>query len=263
MASFERGGALGTPFGKNVYLRSTRAVKFEHYTLAAASITPQTIDGNPGQKIVQPGLVLAKITSGPDAGKVGPLQSPGTTGVNEVQTLTKTGTVTGGTFVLGYNGQNTAPLAFDSTAAQVQDALNGLQSVADAGGVTVTGGPLNTGPFTVTTYDGVNVNQISADTAGLTGTTPGITAATGTQGVAGANDGRQTLAGIVGINDTYLPWQTIHRDVEVAVAYDAAAVQGWCFEYDANGLMVPLSNTSAAAMQRGGAAGKSVDISWK
>jgi hypothetical protein len=50
-----------------------------------------------------------------------------------------------------------------------------------------------------------------------------------------AADGRQTLANIVGINRTFLPWQTIERDVEVGVVYECVAVQGWCIELDASG----------------------------
>lgn len=154
MPAFVKGGASRTPFGKNVYLRSTQDVKFESYTCAAATVPARTIDGNANQKVLQPGTVMAKITSGGDAGKIGPFS-------------------------------------------------------------------------------------------------------------AAATDGRQTLANIVGINDTFLPWQLIERDVEVAVAYEAAVVQGWCIELDATSVAVPLTNATAAAMQRGGAAGKGVDITFK
>jgi hypothetical protein len=64
MPSFVKGGGVNTPFGRNEFLRSTRGIKTESYTLAAASVPAVTIDGNPGQKILQPGTVLAKITSG-------------------------------------------------------------------------------------------------------------------------------------------------------------------------------------------------------
>lgn len=158
MSTFVKGGSTGTPFGRNEYLRSTRARKTESYTLAASTVTARTIDGVSGQKIMQPGTVLAKITSGADTGKVGPFQ-----------------------------GQ---------------------------AGTTIT-------------------------------------------------DGRQTLANIVGICNTFLPWQLMERDVEVAVDYDASAVQAWCKEYDNAGAELVLTNTTAAAMQRGGAAGKAVDITWK
>lgn len=65
---------------------------------------------------------------------------------------------------------------------------------------------------------------------------------------AGATDGRQTLANIVGVNDTFLPYQLMDRDVEVAVAYEATLRQAWCFERDASGVRIALSNTTADAM---------------
>lgn len=72
---------------------------------------------------------------------------------------------------------------------------------------------------------------------------------TGKVGVfdSGATDGRQTLANIVGINDTFLPWQLLERDVEIAVVYEAAVRQGWCFEYVA-GVRAALTNTTRDAM---------------
>lgn len=149
MASFSGPGANRTPFGPNEYHRSTRAMKFESYTVAAASVPTETIDSSP-IKILQPGTVMAKITSGGDAGKVGPFQ-------------------------------------------------------------------------------------------------------------AGVTDGRQTLANIVGVNDTFLPWQLLERDVEIAVLYDGTVVQGWCFELDAGGLRIALTNTTAAAMF----GAKGLDVTFK
>lgn len=141
MPSFDTSGNTArTPFGKNVYLRSTKAVKTESYTCAAATVTAETIDGAADQKVLQPGEVIAKITSGGDIGKVGPYQV----------------------------------------------------------------------------------------------TTP--------------TDGRQTAANIVGINDTFLPWQLMERDVEIAVVYDAAVVQAWCFERNAAGARIALTNTTRDAM---------------
>lgn len=136
MPSFVKGGGVSTPFGRNEYMRSTRNTRFESYTLAASTLPAQTIDGNPNQKILQPGTVLAKITSGPEIGKVGPFQ-------------------------------------------------------------------------------------------------------------AGVTDGRQTAANIVGVNDTFLPWQLIERDVEVGVLQEGTPVQAWCFEYDISGVAIALSNTTA------------------
>lgn len=152
MASFTKGGAgLDTPFGRNEYLRSTNPKpQTESYTLAASTIPSRTINGNPGQKVLQPGTAMAKITSGAEAGKVGPVQ-------------------------------------------------------------------------------------------------------------AGATDGRADAANIVGLDDTFLPWQTIERDVEIGVVYDCTAVQGWCIELDAAGNEIVLTNATADAMR----GTKGLDIKFK
>lgn len=153
MSTFVKGGGARTPFGRNEFLRNTKDLGTESYTLAASTVPAQTIDGFPNQKILQPGTAMAKITSGVDAGKVGPFS-------------------------------------------------------------------------------------------------------------AAATDGRQTLANLVGLDLTFLPWQTIERDVEISVAYDCEAVQGWCIEYNAANAPIALTNTTAAALQRGGAAGKLCDIGF-
>lgn len=145
MPLFSTDKTLRTPFGKNVYLRSTKDIKPESYMFAAAAIPTVTIDGFV-QKVLQPGTVLAKITSGADAGKVG-------------------------------------------------------------------------------VYQAVANGTIAAPT-----------------------DGRQTAANIVGINDTFLPWQLMEGDREVAAVYEAAVVQGWCFEYDTAGVRIALSNATRDAI---------------
>lgn len=142
MPSFAKGGGVETPFGRNTYLRSTNPKpRFESYEVAASSVPAVTVDGKT-RKILQPGTLMAKITS-----------------------------------------------------------AAGTSTAADVGLV---------GP-----YD------------------------------AAATDGRQTTANIVGLNDTFLPWQLLDRNEEIAVAYDTTqAVQAWCFEY-ASGVVQALSNTTA------------------
>lgn len=247
MSTFVKGGGISTPFGRNEYLRSTNPKPLtDSYTLAAATVTARTIDGFANQKILQPGTVLAKITSGVNSGKVGPYQAAGT---QEAQTLTKAGTVSGGSFTLSFGGKVTGDIAYDAVAATVASALNALSTVAALGGVAVTGGPIASTAFTVTFVNGGDQAAIVSDVTKLTGAGAGVTVAEGTKGVAGANDGRQTAANIVGINDTFLPWQLMERDVEVAAVYGCVAVQGWCFEYDTAGAEVALSNTTADAMR--------------
>lgn len=74
-----------------------------------------------------------------------------------------------------------------------------------------------------------------------------------------ATDGRQTLTNIVGLNDTWLPWQLMEHDNEVAATYEATAVQGWCFERDAAGARIALTNTTADAMR----SVKGLDVMFK
>jgi hypothetical protein len=68
---------------------------------------------------------------------------------NQVQTVTITGTPTGGTFTLAFNGAVTAAIAFNATAATVKAALEALPNVG-AGATTVTGGPGPGTPWIVT-----------------------------------------------------------------------------------------------------------------
>lgn len=150
MPGFVKGGSTSTPFGVNEFLRSTKVLQTESYMCAAASVPAKTIDGVTGQKILQPGTVMAKITSGGESGKVGPFQ-------------------------------------------------------------------------------------------------------------AGVTDGRQTVANIVGLNLTFLPWQLMERDVEISCVYDCVAVQAWCKELDAGGLEIALTNTTADAMR----GTKGLDVKFK
>ena len=152
MPSFTKGGGERTPFGSNEYLRSTQDVKKESYTFASATLPTETIDGV-DQKMLKPGEILAKVTSGADAGKVG--------------------------------------------VFQLYDPNGG-------------GAGIPTGP----------------------------------------TDGRGDAANIVGINDTWLPWQLMEHDNEVAATYECTAVQAWCFERDgATGARITLTNTTADALR--------------
>jgi hypothetical protein len=108
-------------------------------------------------------------------------------GVDEVQTVTVTGSPGGGDFTLTYNGQTTAAIAYDAAAATVLTRLRALSNWPDTEG-NVTGS--NGGPYTVTfsgaTLGETNQNQLTADGSGLTGgTNPGVTVTTGTPGKTG------------------------------------------------------------------------------
>lgn len=69
-------GVTYTAFGRNEYLRSTVGLVFESYTCARASV-PADAEGN---RVLQSGTVMAKITSGGDSGKIGPFSSTATDG---------------------------------------------------------------------------------------------------------------------------------------------------------------------------------------
>lgn len=117
--------------------------------------------------------------------------------VNEVQTLTITGTPTGGTFTLTFNGQTTAGIAFNAAASAVQTALIALSNVA-AGDVVCAGGPLPGSAVTITfgaAYGGVDVPLITANSTGLTGgTTPTASVTTTTAPTTGDTIGVRSPA---------------------------------------------------------------------
>lgn len=260
--------AYATPFGKNVFLRSTQDIKTNSYTVDASTVPLQTIDGWANQRVLQPGTVMAKITSGAGTGKIGPFQAAGSAAA-EVQTITPT-TVTAGTFTItlfpGVNGTvTTSAIAWNATTATVQAAIRAALATSSEPGVVeyadsiAVGGAatVNAGAITVTyTNDvGADVPQLTVDTTSLTGT---LAVTTTTAGAVGALDGRGNTANIIGICNTFLPWQLTERDVEVAVIYEASVVQANCFEYTASGLAVALTNTTAAAL----VALKSLDIKF-
>ena len=108
-------------------------------------------------------------------------------GTNEVQTVTITGTPTGGTFTLTFAGETTAAIAYNANAAAVQAALVALGNV-NSGDIVVTGGALPGTAVTLTfggQFAGTNVPQLTATSSLTGGTTPAVAVATTTGGVAG------------------------------------------------------------------------------
>ncbi len=106
---------------------------------------------------------------------------------NEKQTLTMTGSPTGGTFTLTYSGQTTAGIAYNASAAAVVTALEALSNIG-AGNVIATGGALPATPVVVEFVSNLgqqDVALMTANSASLTGgTTPTMTPTTTTPGVA-------------------------------------------------------------------------------
>lgn len=148
---------------------------------------------------INPDLVLAGIgaagASGAELAWFAPVgtTAPINTGTalavpaNEVQTVTITGTPTGGTFTLTYVGQTTAPIAYNATAGAVKAALEALTSVG-TGSVAVTGGPGPASPYVVT-FKGVlaitNLPAMTTTGSFTGGTTPAIAVTSTTPGAGG------------------------------------------------------------------------------
>lgn len=156
-------------------------------TVTAAASDTTLDDGTiikTGKKGIPLGTVLCQIT------------------LAEVQTITVTGSPTGGTFTLKATGgtTETTTIAYNASAATVQAAIRALGGEYSDALVTGSAG----GPYTVTFQAGQgNVTALALGTNSLTGgSTPGLTFATSTGGTnagtygpydSGATDGRAVL----------------------------------------------------------------------
>ncbi len=164
----------GTEVTRSITLDTSAFTKATHYP-----------DG-----FVPSGMVLVQLASG--------LYGPNAGSASEAQTVTITGTPTGGTFTLTLAGQTTAAIAFNATAAAVQTALNALPNV-NAGDVVVTGGPGPGTPYVVTfsgQYAGEDMPQMTASGASLTGgSSPAVGVATTTPG--GGNNAGGVIDGFL------------------------------------------------------------------
>jgi hypothetical protein len=115
-----------------------------------------------------------------------------TAAVNAAQTVSITGTPTGGTFTLTIEGRTTAAIAYNAAASAVQTALLALD-LLDTGDVVASGGALPGTPVVLTfggNYAGMPVSALTASGAGLTGgTSPAVSIAQTTAGVAASGRG--------------------------------------------------------------------------
>lgn len=107
---------------------------------------------------------------------------------NEIQQIVISGTPTGGTFTITYDGQTTGTIAYNASAATVQSALEALSNIA-VGDVVCTGGAF---PGTAVLVEfaaalaNMDVAQMTVGTNSLTGgTSPTVTISTTQPGCCG------------------------------------------------------------------------------
>lgn len=202
--------------------------------------THYTVSANPllqGRTVMKSGIALGKVTA---SGLYAPYA--GTT--SEVQTVTVTGTPTGGTYTLTYSGQTTAGIPFNATAAQVKTALEALSNIVP--GDVATGGGAHPGTAITVTFGGQfsgdNVAQMTASATNLTGgTTPAVTVTTTTSGgTAAASDGTEVLHGYLVSEISFNPAST-----------KAAGALLWHGEVVAAQLPVPLDPANVTAVAPG------------
>ncbi|MEX2188761.1 MAG: hypothetical protein WD875_18270 [Pirellulales bacterium] len=84
--------------------------------------------------------------------------NPGGATASEVQTIVMPSNVTGGTFTLAFQGEETGPLGIDATAMQIASALAGLGTIGGAANVSVASSNAMGGPWVVT-FQGALTNQ--------------------------------------------------------------------------------------------------------
>jgi hypothetical protein len=192
-------------------------------------------------------------------GVMGAKSSNSVAGTNEVQTITITGTPTGGTFKLRFRGQTTTALDFDSTSSEIDTALEALGAIAP-GEVTCAGGPLPGSAVTVTfsgQYAAENVPMIEPVDVALTGgTAPAVAVTASTPGVPAIGTHVITPA------DT-LPWITVEERVSVgfeSFQYTDAQVNSLRLEADATGFL--MGTASLAALSQTSGFTEQTDPAW-
>lgn len=189
---------------------------------------------------------------------------------NDVQTVTITGTPTGGTFRLLLNGELTAAIAYNAAAAAVQSAIEALPSVG-SGNVACTGGALP-GTAVVATFQGALASRkiplMTAINSLTGGSSPAVAVAQTTAGTQGPgqfaayddalSDGTQIAKALLQRRTRTKVDGTI-IDEHGSGGYDAAAFVAGTFKtadltgLDANGvadlgrLLVGTTSTLSAA----------------
>lgn len=143
-------------------------------------------------------------------------QEGSATAVNEIQTVRINGAPTGGTFTLSFQGQTTAGIAFDASAAIVEAALEALSNIDD---VTVSKSGTT---YTITfggTLAGTDVGQLTGSASSLTG--GAVSVATTQEAIATENEVQRIAFSQTPSGGTFtLTW---NAETTAAIDYDATA----------------------------------------
>ncbi|MFE1767195.1 hypothetical protein ACFW81_23630 [Streptomyces angustmyceticus] len=218
---------VGVQDTNTITLDLTKFSSGTHYTAATSPFLQ-------GRNVMKSGIPLGKVTA---SGLYAPYSGP----TSETQTVTISGSPTGGTFTLTFSGQTTSAIAYNATAAVVQAALEALSNVAP-GDVTVTGNA--GGPYTVVfagAYLSDDVSQMTASASLTGGSSPAVAVTTNTAGgAASASDGTQTLAGFLVDHIYFNPGSA-----------KAAGALLWRGEIFAAKLPVPMDPTNIASTAPG------------
>lgn len=188
------------------------------------------------------------------------IDGPG--GVDEKETLTMTGTPTGGTFTLTYSAQTTAAIPYNATAAQVQTALINLSNIG-VNEVRCTGGPF---PATaiVVNFQGLLSGTLASapltmSAAGLTGgTSPTIGIVRTTTGLSNVGTYNHLF---VPVDSSVLPLLGIEENVGGGFdvyRYRDAMINTLHLEAEANGY---LQGTAGVIARLQDAQASAVDVS--
>ena len=183
-------------------------------------------------------------------GALGTASSTTTSGQSEVQTITISGSPTGGTFTLSYRGQTTTAIAYNAAAAAVDSALEALSTIG-AGNVVVGGGPGPATPWTVTfggALASTNARPLTAASSLTGGTNPAIAITETTPGfsVRGVHT-------IVPSDASSLPWLTVEERMSASFEsfrYTDAKIGRLRFECD-SGYMGGSVDLSALTQSSG------------
>lgn len=170
-------GRLITPVGEDQQLIMLRTPIAPPENTPGTECCPLDIPGT----FVDPDFYFGGPAAEP-AADIAPAQPPC---ASETQQVAITGTPTGGTFTLTFDGETTGTIAYNAIAGAVETALLALPNLAP-GDVTVTGGALPGTPVSVAfsgVYEGINVPVMTSDDSGLTGgTDPAVVITTPEEG---------------------------------------------------------------------------------